>query len=242
MKIFPAIDIQNGQCVRLKQGRFDQKEVFSNEPEAVARKWAEAGAEIIHVVDLDGALKGHPVNRDSIEDILKSVQVPIQVGGGIRDFAAIEDYLSMGVTRVVLGTSLIQNIELLKKSARTYPGKIVAGIDARNGLIAIKGWTDVTSESALDFGKKMSDLGIAALIYTDIEKDGMMGGPNLARIEEMAQAIHVPLVVSGGVSTLNDIRQIMELDNIEGAIIGKALYSGAIILEDALALVKDVSC
>jgi phosphoribosylformimino-5-aminoimidazole carboxamide ribotide isomerase len=242
MKIFPAIDIQNGQCVRLKQGRFDQKEVFSNDPDEIARRWEEAGAEVIHVVDLDGALSGQTVNRNSIRKILEAVKIPIQVGGGIRDLASMEDYFSMGVSRVVLGTSLIQNIDLLKTCARTYPGKIVAGIDAKNGKIAVKGWTNVTAESALEFGIKMSQLGIAALVYTDIEKDGMMGGPNFARISEMAEAIHVPLVVSGGVSTLDDIRQILKLKNIEGAIIGKALYSGAISLEDALAVVKRAPC
>ncbi len=242
MKIFPAIDIKEGQCVRLRQGKFDQKEVFSDEPEAIARKWADAGAEIIHLVDLDGALSGKPVNRELIRNILKEVKIPIQVGGGLRDFATIEAYLAMGAARVVLGTSVIQNIELLKKSAREFPGRIVAGLDAKNGKIAIRGWTDVTSESAVDYGKRISDYGISALIYTDIEKDGMMSGPNLVRVEEMANAIQVPLVVSGGVSTLQDIQKIMKLKNIEGAIIGKALYTGAIQLEAAIALTRGAAC
>lgn len=242
MKIFPAIDIKEGQCVRLKQGKFDQKEVFSDEPAGIARRWADAGAEIIHLVDLDGALNGNPVNQESIRDILKEVKIPLQVGGGLRDISTIETYLAMGVARLVLGTSVIQNIDLLKNSARAFPGRIVAGLDAKNGKIAIRGWTDVTSESALEYGKRISDCGIAALIYTDIEKDGMMEGPNLVRIEEMAGAIQVPLVVSGGVSTLQDIQKIMKLKNIEGVIIGKALYTGAIQLEAAIALTRSSGC
>jgi phosphoribosylformimino-5-aminoimidazole carboxamide ribotide isomerase len=242
VKIFPAIDIKEGQCVRLRQGKFDQKEVFSSEPEAIAKKWADAGAEIIHLVDLDGALTGKPVNQELIRNILAEVRIPIQVGGGLRDFSTIEAYLAMGVARVVLGTSVIKNIELLKESARAFPGQIVAGLDAKNGKIAISGWTDVTSESALDYGRRISDYGISALIYTDIEKDGMMSGPNLGRVEEMASAIQVPLVVSGGISTLQDIQKIMKLKNIEGAIIGKALYTGAIQLEAAIALTRCAEC
>ncbi|MFI5303826.1 MAG: 1-(5-phosphoribosyl)-5-[(5-phosphoribosylamino)methylideneamino]imidazole-4-carboxamide isomerase [Nitrospiria bacterium] len=242
MKIFPAIDIKDGQCVRLKQGQFDQKEVFSNNPEMIAQKWVKSGAQIVHVVDLDGALTGMPVNLESIRRILKAVDVPIQVGGGIRDLATIEGYLSMGVSRVVLGTSVIKNVDLLKRSARDFPGKIVAGIDAKGGKIAISGWTDVTSESAIEYGKRISDYGITALIYTDIEKDGMLAGPNLVRIEEMARAIRVPLVVSGGVSTLLDIQRITKLKNIEGIIIGKALYTGAILLESAIELSRLTPC
>ncbi|MBI1819046.1 MAG: 1-(5-phosphoribosyl)-5-[(5-phosphoribosylamino)methylideneamino]imidazole-4-carboxamide isomerase [Nitrospirae bacterium] len=242
MKLFPAIDIKNGECVRLKQGKFDQKEVFSIEPESIAKKWREAGAEMIHVVDLDGALSGKPVNREVIRKILKTVPTPIQVGGGIREFETIESYLSMGVSRVVLGTSIIKNIDLLKKAAKAFPGQIVAGIDAKNGKIAISGWTDVTGESAVDYGRKISALGIAALVYTDIEKDGMMEGPNFRCIEEMAGAMHVPLVVSGGVSSLKDIRRIMEMKNIEGIIIGKALYTGAISLEPAIAIARGAAC
>lgn len=242
MKIFPAVDIKDGQAVRLRQGKFDEKEIFSNEPETIALKWEKSGAEFLHVVDLDGALHGKPVNRETVQRILKVVQVPIQVGGGIRDFSTIEDYLSMGVMRVVLGTSIVMNGDLLKSSSRAFPGKIVAGIDAKAGKIAIRGWTDVTAQSAVECGKRIADYGVSALIYTDIEKDGMMNGPNLVRIEEMANAIQVPLVVSGGVSSLQDIRQIMSLKNIEGVIIGKALYNGAISLESAIELTRGAPC
>ena len=242
MKIFPAIDIKEGQCVRLRQGKFDQKEVFSDEPESIARKWSLLGAEFIHVVDLDGALTGSPANFETIQRILKAVPTPIQVGGGIRDLKTIEKYLAIGVSRLILGTSVIKNLDLLKMAAKTYPGKIVAGIDAKNGKIAITGWTDVTGESAIDYAKRLSEYEIAAIVYTDIEKDGMMSGPNFARTEEMAKAIQVPLVVSGGVSTLQDIQLILKMDNIEGVIIGKALYTGDISLEKAIALAKSVPC
>ncbi|MBI1821113.1 MAG: 1-(5-phosphoribosyl)-5-[(5-phosphoribosylamino)methylideneamino]imidazole-4-carboxamide isomerase [Nitrospirae bacterium] len=242
MKIFPAIDIKEGQCVRLRQGKFDQKEVFSDEPESIARKWFLLGAEFIHVVDLDGALTGSPANFETIQRILKAVPTPIQVGGGIRDLETIEKYLAIGVSRLILGTSVIKNFDLLKTAAKTYPGKIVAGIDAKNGKIAITGWTDVTGESAIDYAKRLSEHEIAAIVYTDIEKDGMMSGPNFARTEEMAKAIQVPLVVSGGVSTLQDIQFILKMDNIEGVIIGKALYTGDISLEKAIALTKSVPC
>ncbi|MHB8481600.1 MAG: 1-(5-phosphoribosyl)-5-[(5-phosphoribosylamino)methylideneamino]imidazole-4-carboxamide isomerase [Nitrospiria bacterium] len=247
MKIFPAIDIKDGQCVRLKQGRFDQKEVFSDEPESIARKWFLLGAEVIHVVDLDGALTGSPVNFEAIQRIVKAVPVPIQAGGGIRDMKTVEKYFAAGVARLVLGTSVIKNTELFKQAAKSYPGKVVAGIDAKNGKIAISGWTDVTEESAIDYAKRLSDHEIAAIVYTDIERDGMMSGPNFARTEEMAAEIRVPLIVSGGVSTLQDVRRIIKMKNIEGMIIGKALYTGDISLEKAIALTKpavsqDITC
>ena len=242
MKIFPAIDLKDGQCVRLKQGRFDQKEVFSSEPDKVAVQWASAGAEMIHVVDLDGALTGSPANFASIQKIVKASRAKVQVGGGIRDMETIRKYLDMGVSRVVLGTSVIKNIGLLKLSAETFPGKIVAGIDAKAGKVAITGWTDVTAEPALEYAIRISEYGIAAIIYTDIEKDGMMEGPNIPRIREMASAISSPLVVSGGISSLADIRKVLELKNIEGVIIGKALYSGAISLEEAVRLAMEAGC
>ncbi len=240
MKIFPAIDIKEGQCVRLRQGKFDQKEVFSDEPESMARKWSLLGAEFIHVVDLDGALTGSPANFETIQQILKAVPTPIQVGGGIRDLKTIEKYLAAGVSRLILGTAVIRNLDLLKTASKSYPGKIIAGIDAKNGKIAIAGWTDVTGESAIDYAKRLSEYEIAAIVYTDIEKDGMMSGPDFARTEEMADAIRVPLIVSGGVSTLQDVQRIIKMKNVEGMIIGKALYTGDILLEKAIALTKQV--
>ena len=242
MKIYPAIDLKEGQCVRLKQGKFDQKEVFSNDPVAVAVNWAEAGAELIHVVDLDGALSGAPGNLGPIRKILGEVRVPIQVGGGIREMEIIRKYIAMGVSRVVLGTSVVKNLGLLKLAAETYPGRIVAGIDAKGGKVAITGWTDVTSESAMEYAVRISSYGIAAVIYTDIDKDGMMEGPNIPRITEMASAISVPLVVSGGVSSLEDVRKILKVGNVEGMIIGKALYSGAVSLKEAVSLTREPNC
>ena len=242
MKIYPAIDLKEGQCVRLKQGKFDQMEIFSNDPVAVAVNWAEAGAELIHVVDLDGALSGAPGNLGPIRKILGEVRVPIQVGGGIREMEIIRKYIAMGVSRVVLGTSVVKNLGLLKLAAETYPGRIVAGIDAKGGKVAITGWTDVTSESAMEYAVRISSYGIAAVIYTDIDKDGMMEGPNIPRITEMASAISVPLVVSGGVSSLEDVRKILKVGNVEGMIIGKALYSGAVSLKEAVSLTREPNC
>jgi len=242
MKIYPAIDIQDGHCVRLKQGDFNRKEVFSNEPEEIARRWASAGADMIHVVDLDGALIGKPVNHKWIGEVVAAVDIPVQVGGGIRDLASVEYYFSIGVSRIILGTTAVQNLFFVKECARKFPDRIVAGVDARDGKIAISGWKEVTNESAVNYGKRLSDLGICALVYTDIERDGMMQGPSLGRIGEMARSIRVPLVVSGGISSLQDIEEIKKLENIEGVIIGKALYNGAVDLKSAVRLAKEAKC
>jgi len=238
MKIIPAIDLKGGNCVRLQQGEMDKETRFSAHPAEVARRWESLGSAMLHVVDLDGAVTGKPQNQDAICQILKSTAVPVQLGGGIRSLQTIEHYLSLGVTRVVLGTVVYRNPALLEEACRTFPHQIVVSIDARDGKVAIEGWKETTSRNATDLVKRLEDKGVAAIVFTDITRDGMMLGPNLTSIKAMAIATQIPLIASGGVTTLNHIKELMELTGcaIEGIIIGRALYEGSIDLKQALAL------
>ncbi|UCF95265.1 MAG: 1-(5-phosphoribosyl)-5-[(5-phosphoribosylamino)methylideneamino]imidazole-4-carboxamide isomerase [Desulfobacterales bacterium] len=240
MIIIPAVDIRNGKCVRLVQGRREAETVFADDPAAMAQKWAEAGAEMIHVVDLDGAFHKHPRNMDSIREILGRVRVPIQLGGGIRDERTIRSYLEIGVSRVVMGTEAIKNPSLVKKACRTFPGAIVVGIDARNGRVAIEGWTHTTQVEAVDLAHKFEDCGVAAINFTDIHRDGMQTGPNIEATRRLAEAISIPVVASGGVAVLADIVDLLPLQSVGvvGVIIGKALYQSTIDLKAALELAK----
>jgi len=240
MIIIPAVDIKEGRCVRLLQGRMDAETVFSNDPAAMALRWAKEGAEIIHVVDLDGAVSKNPRNMDAIKDILQSVNVPIQVGGGIRTMDAIETYLSLGVNRVIIGTEAISNPQLVRDACKAYPGRIVVGIDARNGKVAINGWMHDTQIDAVDLARSFEDCGVAAINFTDIHRDGMQTGPNLEETRRLAQSVSIPVVASGGISSIQDVMDLLPLESagVVGAITGKALYAGTLDLKQAIELTR----
>jgi phosphoribosylformimino-5-aminoimidazole carboxamide ribotide isomerase len=240
MIIIPAIDIKGGRCVRLLQGRMDAETVFSHDPAAMARQWAEQGAEMIHVVDLDGALEKTPKNLDAIRSILDSVQVPVQVGGGIRTAENIRAFLDLGVYRVIIGTEAIRNPDLVTEACKTVPDRIVVGIDARDGWAAIEGWTETTRVRAVDLARQFENSGVAAVNFTDIHRDGMQTGPNIEETRRMAEAVSIPVVASGGVSTLADIHALLPLESagVVGVITGKALYSGTLRLKEAIAAAR----
>lgn len=240
MIILPAIDLKNGQCVRLEQGLMEKDTVYSNDPAAMARHWQNEGGEFLHLVDLDGAFAGVPKNRAAIEAIVAAVDIPTELGGGIRDLATIEAYLKLGVDRVILGTVAKENPELVAEACRRFPGQIVVGIDAKNGLVAVRGWAEVTEKKAIDLALEMEGFGVSAIIYTDIARDGMMQGPNLEATAALAEAITIPVIASGGVSSLDDIRNLLKIESsgVEGVITGKAIYSGSLNLREAVALTK----
>jgi len=240
MIVIPAIDLKDGRCVRLEQGLMERDTVFCDSPADQARAWQEQGAELLHIVDLNGAFAGEPRNRSSIEDIVRAVTIPTQLGGGIRDLATIEAYLSLGIGRVILGTAAQRNPSLVEDACRRFPGRIVVGIDARNGMVAVQGWAEVTDVSARELASRFEGYGVAAIIYTDIARDGMLSGPNIEATRELAEAISIPVIASGGVSTLADIAGLMAIESsgVTGVITGKALYTGAFNLAEAIALTK----
>lgn len=234
MTIFPAIDIKGGRCVRLLQGRAEDETVYGNDPVEMARTWEQQGAEYLHVVDLDGAFDGKSPNEEIIKNMAESVSIPIQLGGGIRSMDKIQRLLDVyGIQRVILGTAAVENNELLKQAVKRYGNRIVAGIDARNGKAAIKGWVEKTDLSAVELGLKMKEMGIDTIIYTDISKDGMMKGPNISETQEMIERTGLKIIASGGITCLLDLQQVKQI-GAAGAIIGKALYTGAIELSSAL--------
>ncbi len=237
MRLYPAIDMIDGQCVRLIQGDYRKKTTFSEDPLAVALRWQEEGGEFIHLVDLDGAKNGEMPNFDIICTIAKELRIPIEVGGGIRDMRAVEKYLEHGVNRVILGTAAIKNPEFVKEAVKEYGHRIVVGIDAKDGMVAVSGWEEVSQVSALSLAKRMEQLGVATLIYTDIATDGMLKGPNITAMQEMAEYVTIDVVASGGVSSLKDLEKLTQT-GVEGAIIGKALYTGHIQLGEAVELCK----
>ena len=238
MILYPAIDLKDGQAVRLLHGEMDSATVFNEDPAAQAQAFAQAGCEWLHLVDLNGAFAGEPVNAAPVEAILKSVKVPTQLGGGIRDIATIETWLEKGLSRVILGTVAVENPELVRDAARRFPGHVAVGIDARGGRVATKGWAEETNVDATDLAKSFEDAGVAAIIYTDINRDGAMGGPNVEATEAMAHAVSIPVIASGGVSSLADLTALKATGVISGAISGRALYDGAIDLTEALAALK----
>lgn len=240
MLVIPAIDLKEGCCVRLEQGLMERDTVYSDDPAGQARIWQEQGGELLHIVDLDGAFAGVPRNREAIRAIVEAISIPTELGGGIRDLATIEAYLELGVGRVILGTVAKENPALVAEACRLFPGRIVVGIDARDGLVAVRGWADVTEKKALDLAREMEGFGVEAIIYTDIARDGMMGGPNLEATRALAEAIRIPVIASGGVSCLEDIRQLLtiEASGVTGVITGKALYNGSLNLREAVALAK----
>jgi len=232
--IIPAIDIKDGRCVRLLQGRADAVTVYSDRPEDVAKRWQELGAKVIHVVDLDGAFSGTQKNIEGIKSIRRAVSVDIELGGGIRDMERIEMLLGLGINRVILGTVAIERPELVKEASRRFPGRIIVGIDAKDGLVAVKGWVEVTSVKAKELALKMEEYGAWGIIYTDISRDGMLTGPNIEAIREMVEAVNIPVIASGGVSSIDDIKRLKEIKGLWGVITGKALYTGAIDLKEAI--------
>ena len=240
MIVIPAIDIKNGRCVRLEQGRMDRETVFGDDPSAMARQWQSQGASLIHLVDLDGAVSKTPRNRSVVASIVAAVDVPLQLGGGIRDMATIEMYVELGIGRIVIGTEAIRHPELVRDAGRRFPGRIVVGIDARKGLVAIEGWTETTETTAIDLARRFEDCGVAAINFTDIHRDGMQTGPNIEATGQLAEAVSIPVVASGGVSNLEDIRSLRPLEalGVEGVITGRALYSGALNLKAALAVAR----
>ena len=243
MIIIPAVDIKNGKCVRLVQGRKEDETVFSDDPAAMAEKWAQAGAELIHVIDLDGAFEKSPQNLAAIRKILQTVDTPIQVGGGIRNESTVRRFLDMGVERVIVGTEAINHPEFVERISGMYPGRIIVGIDARKGLVAIEGWTETTRVKAVDLAKRFENCGLAAVNFTDIHRDGMQTGPNIEETRRLAEAIHIPVVASGGVATIQDIHNLLPLEavGVIGVITGKALYSGTLDFKEALRVVNSKS-
>ncbi len=243
MIIIPAVDIKNGRCVRLLQGRKDEETVFSNDPVRMARKWDDEGAELIHVIDLDGAFEKSPQNMNSIKKIIESVNAGVQVGGGIRDKKTIRMFIDLGAKRVIIGTEAIKNPELVKDACKEFPGRIVVGIDARNGMVAIEGWTETTKIKAVDLAKQFEDCGVAAINFTDIYRDGMQTGPNIKETMIIAENVSIPVVASGGVSTIEDIKKLIQLEKfgVTGIITGRALYSKNLNLKEAIELTKNNS-
>lgn len=233
MRIYPAIDIIGGKCVRLKKGDYSQKTTYAENPIDVAKKWESLGGEFIHVVDLDGAKSGDMPNFELISNIAASVSVPIEVGGGIRDMQCVEKYLNAGVERVILGTSALRNPELVDEAVKKYGSRIAVGIDAKGGMVAVSGWEDVSDVAAVDFAKQMESKGVSCIIYTDIATDGMLMGPNLSAMEEMVKAVNMDVVASGGVTSIKDVESLADV-GVEGAIIGKALYTDNIDLKEAI--------
>lgn len=238
MILYPAIDLKDGACVRLLRGDMDKATVFGTDPAAQAAAFVAAGAEWLHLVDLNGAFAGAPVNGDAVRAILGAVDVPCQLGGGIRDRATIEMWLEAGVARVILGTVAVENPGLVHEAAAAHPGCIAVGIDARGGRVATRGWAEETEVQATDLARRFQDAGVAAIIYTDIDRDGAMQGPNLAATEALARAVSVPVIASGGVSRLADLEALRDTGVIAGAISGRALYDGALDLAAALAALR----
>lgn len=234
MQIYPAIDLRGGQCVRLRQGDYAQETVFGADPAAMARQWVEQGATFLHLVDLDGAKEGRPVNGASVRAIVAAAGVPCQLGGGLRTREHIDEALSWGVTRVVIGTRALHAPGWLEEMCAAFPGKIVLGIDARDGKVATQGWLDVSTMGALDLARACAKLPLAALVYTDISRDGMMQGANVEAMAEMAAAVPLPVIASGGVTTLDDVRRLARR-GLAGGIVGRALYEGQLTLRDILA-------
>ncbi|NCC84987.1 MAG: 1-(5-phosphoribosyl)-5-[(5-phosphoribosylamino)methylideneamino]imidazole-4-carboxamide isomerase [Clostridia bacterium] len=241
MILFPAIDIRNGRCVRLTEGKFECETVFADDPSEMAVRWAEDGAEYLHVVDLDGALAGKSSNTEVIKRILAKVDIPVQVGGGIRTLENIENMLALGVSRVILGSVAVREPELVREACRKFPGKVVVGIDAKNGEVAVDGWGVGGGIGAVELAKKMAEAGVQHIIFTDISRDGMLAGVNVEATAELAKASGIKVIASGGVASLQDILALKARaeDGIEGCIIGKAIYTGAIDLREALALAKE---
>lgn len=236
MLVIPAIDLQAGRCVRLRQGRLDsgaEVTVYSDRPEAMARQWADQGAPRLHCVDLDGAVAGEPKNMPVVIRILQAVNIPVEVGGGVRTLGAIEQYLSLGAASVVLGTAALLEADLVQTACRRFPGQIVAAVDARDGQVAVRGWTETTGQPAITFARRVEALGVAAILYTSIGRDGMLAGPDLPGTRAMVEAVHVQVLASGGVRSVEDLLSLRDT-GAAGVIVGRALYEGQLDLKSAI--------
>jgi phosphoribosylformimino-5-aminoimidazole carboxamide ribotide isomerase len=240
MLIIPAIDLKEGKCVRLEQGLMDRATVYSDDPATTAKHWEAQGAELLHVVDLNGAFAGVPKNLEAIKAIRAAIKIPIEVGGGIRDMATIRTLVSIGIDRIILGTAAIENPAFVQEACAVFPGKIIVGIDAKDGMVAIKGWAEVTAVKAVDLALRMQEYGVIAIIYTDIKRDGMLTGPNIEATKALAKALHIPVIASGGVHTMKDIEDLLAVrySGVSGVITGKAIYSGSLDLKEAIMFVK----
>ncbi len=234
MIIIPAIDLKDGNCVRLTQGKKDAQTVYSRDPVATAKKWESNGAKLLHIIDLDGAFSGNQKNLEAIIKIRKAIKIQIQVGGGIRDIGNVLNLFSAGINRIIIGTKAIEDPEFLTYLCNKYPGKILIGIDAKNGMVAIKGWEEVTQVSAIDLAKRLEMVGAAGIIYTDISRDGMMIGPNIEATRDMVESVKIPVIASGGISSIDDIKNLMKIKNLWGVITGKAIYTGSLDLKEAI--------
>lgn len=238
MILFPAIDLKDGQCVRLVHGLMDRATVFNDDPAAQARAFEDAGFGYIHLVDLNGAFEGRPVNADAVENILDAIKVPAQLGGGIRDLATIEMWLTKGIARVIIGTAAVKNPDLVIEACKKFPGRIAVGLDAKGGRVATEGWADVSDLTVLDMARRFEDAGVAAIIYTDIDRDGAMQGLNIEATVKLANEISIPVIASGGLSSIGDLKKLIDANcpGIEGVISGRALYDGRLDPKEALAL------
>jgi phosphoribosylformimino-5-aminoimidazole carboxamide ribotide isomerase len=239
--LFPAIDLKNGQCVRLEQGDMARATVFNVDPAAQARAFAAQGFEYLHVVDLDGAFAGKPINAIAVEAMLKSVSMPVQLGGGIRDLQTMEAWLAKGITRVIIGTAAVRQPELVKQAAKTFPGRVAVGLDARDGKVAVEGWAETSKISALEIAKRFEDAGVAAIIFTDIARDGLLKGLNLDATIELAEQLSIPVIASGGFASIEDVKALLapRASKLAGAIVGRALYDGRLDPTAALTLIRN---
>jgi phosphoribosylformimino-5-aminoimidazole carboxamide ribotide isomerase len=239
--VIPAIDIKNGRCVRLKQGVMSDETIYSEFPEEIAVRWHNEGAERIHLVDLDGAVKGRPINSDVIKRIVNAVPIPIELGGGIRDIQTIESYLDLGITQVILGTIAYKDPQLVINACKRFSDRIILGIDANKGCVAVEGWVEKTDTTPIEMAKRFESAGVSAIIYTDIQRDGMISGPNIEATKELAEATSIPVIASGGISGVADVEKLLSLSKygVIGMITGKALYEGTMDLAEAIKITKN---
>lgn len=243
MILFPAIDLKDGQCVRLKLGDMAQATVFNDNPAAQAKSFETQGFEWLHLVDLNGAFEGRPVNGKAVEAILKAISIPVQLGGGIRDLATIEHWLSRGVTRVILGTIALRNPKIVSEACKEFPGRIVVGIDAKAGRVAVEGWGESSSLTAIELAQGFEDVGVAAIVFTDIDRDGILKGINFEKTLELANSVSIPVIASGGLASIKDVQRLLEPDCaiLEGAISGRAIYDGRLNAAEALKLIREAA-
>jgi phosphoribosylformimino-5-aminoimidazole carboxamide ribotide isomerase len=243
MILFPAIDLKDGQCVRLKLGDMEQATIFNDNPAAQAKRFEAQGFEWLHLVDLNGAFEGRPVNGKAVEEILKAISIPVQLGGGIRDLATIEHWLSRGVTRVILGTLALRNPDIVREACKEFPGEIVVGIDAKAGYVAVEGWGESSSLTAIELGKRFEDVGVSAIVFTDIDRDGILKGINFEKTLELANSVNIPVIASGGLASIKDVERLLdpECAILEGAISGRAIYDGRLDARAALKLIREAA-
>jgi phosphoribosylformimino-5-aminoimidazole carboxamide ribotide isomerase len=242
MLVIPAIDLKKGNCVRLVQGNKDAVTVYSQDPAMTAKRWESSGAKLLHIVDLDGAFSGNQKNLDAILKIRKAVRMTLQVGGGIRNIGNLIHLFSAGIDRVIIGTAAIEDPGFLVQACRQYPGRVLIGIDAKDGMVAIKGWEEVTPIHAYDLAKRLELVGIAGIIYTDIRRDGMLTGPNIEAVRDMVDHVTVPVIASGGISNMDDIKNLSQIQKLWGMITGKAIYSGSLNLKEAIQFLESQAC